>query len=619
MNDMRICLNMIVKNESAVISRCLESLKHILSYWVIVDTGSDDDTREKILETMTGIDGELHDRPWINFGHNRTEALQLAAGKGDYYLIIDADEELSFDASFSWPQLTADAYFIETKMGGTSYQRIQLVKASIPWRYEGVLHEYIHSDHMKTTAVLQNVFNLPHPDGARSSDPDKYRHDARLLEKALLDEPGNMRYVFYLAQSYRDAGETELAIHYYQQRVDMQGWPEEVWYSLYQIALLRQRKSEDWSMVLSAYLNAFTYRPSRMEPLYHIATYYRGLGQHHLALMYALPAENCQLPEDLLFVEKPIYEYLLPMELAIAAHWAGRYDLALAANNKILSNPLVPAAVFDQSLINREYTLEKVTPRIPFSGKKNRIKVGILFYNAGHFLDNCISSLLRQDYDNFEMIFIDDCSTDNAADHIPADDPRVTVIRNETNKGGAWNLHQCLLRCQPDDIFFQLDGDDWLACDDALSYVNRFFEETACWVMHGQFRFVTGFHGMARPFASENEFRRLRRDWNSPAPRIFRAGIYHRIADQDPAYTCMRNVNGDWYREAMDVAMIYPVFELAGFHRTRFNPKLLYVYNNNNPLNVHKARRPQEHANHLEISAKRPFAQISDYRYSDSQ
>ncbi|MCW3084633.1 MAG: glycosyltransferase [Bacteroidetes bacterium] len=616
--NVRICLNMIVRNEAAVIRRCLESVMPYISSWVIVDTGSTDDTKEIIRECLKDLNGELHERPWKNFGHNRSEALELAKGKGDYILIIDADEVLVFNRGFQWPAFDKDGYFIETKLGITSYPRMQLVDNRLHWKFISVLHEYIYSSEMKSTETLLNVYNHPHTDGARSNDPNKYKRDALVLENALLDEPGNSRYVFYLAQSYRDAGEMDLALKNYEKRVTLGGWPEEVWFSLYQIGLMSMERGEEWEITKDKLLKAYEYRPSRAEPLYRIAMYYRNKERYDLTFLYAEKGAQIPIPaKDILFIEKNVYEYLLPMELAISAHWIGRHDLALAANNKILAARQAPVpAIFEQTIINRNYTLDKTIKRKPFSGKKNKIKVAVLFYNCGGYLDNCISSLLKQDYDNFEMIFIDDASTDGSHERIPTDDPRITLIRNTENKGGAWNLHQSLLRCQPDDIFFQLDGDDWLSCNDALSHVNRFYEETSCWVMYGQFMLADGTYGLSRPFTDSSDFRNMRHDWISPVPRTFRAGLYHRIADQDPAYDCMRDTKGEWYREAMDVAMIYPVLELAGFENVKFNTRTLYVYNNENPLNVHKTKRDKEGRNHLEIGAKRPFARIADYRFS---
>ena len=76
-----ICLNMIVKDEQSIIAKNLASAKQIIDYWVIVDTGSTDGTQEEIRRCMQGVPGELHERPWVDFEHNRNEALALARGK----------------------------------------------------------------------------------------------------------------------------------------------------------------------------------------------------------------------------------------------------------------------------------------------------------------------------------------------------------------------------------------------------------------------------------------------------------------------------------------------------------------------------------------------------------
>lgn len=88
---MRLCLNMIVRDKAAVIERCLASVRPHIDAWVIVDTGSVDDTPERILRALQGVPGELHHRPWRDFAHNRNEALELARSHGDWLLFIDAD------------------------------------------------------------------------------------------------------------------------------------------------------------------------------------------------------------------------------------------------------------------------------------------------------------------------------------------------------------------------------------------------------------------------------------------------------------------------------------------------------------------------------------------------
>ena len=242
MSSPRICLNMIVKDEAKVIGRCLASVRPFIDAWVIVDTGSSDGTQDIVRELLADLPGELHERPWRDFGHNRSEAITLARGRGDYLFFIDADEVLELPQTFQRPVLGSDAYALQVSYGATRYQRVCLVANHIPWRWEGVLHEYLACDRAFERQALKGPRVRVYSDGARSQQDVavKYAADARVLEAALALDPGNRRYVFYLAQSYRDAGEREAALVQYDRRAAMEGWDEEVWYSLYQSALLAE-------------------------------------------------------------------------------------------------------------------------------------------------------------------------------------------------------------------------------------------------------------------------------------------------------------------------------------------------------------------------------------------
>ena len=219
-----ICLNMIVRNERSVMKRCLESVLPWIDAWVVVDTGSSDGTQEVVREVLKDLPGALYERPWVDFSYNRTEALKLAKPWGDFALFIDADEELIVEKNFCWPDLQKMIYVTRVHLKELSAYRELLVDNRYDWYWEGVLHEQIYCRALiNECGVIENAYNLSHPDSFRNLDREKFRKDADLLKKGLMKEPANSRYVFYLAQTLAAMGSWEEALGYYALRSRMGG------------------------------------------------------------------------------------------------------------------------------------------------------------------------------------------------------------------------------------------------------------------------------------------------------------------------------------------------------------------------------------------------------------
>lgn len=355
-----VCLNMIVKNETPVIRRCLKTVMPLIDYWVIVDTGSTDGTQDMIREFMKDIPGELHERPWVNFAHNRNEALKLAKDKADYLLFIDADEIFAYGDDFKLPDLDMDFYFMTTDYNKTYYARVQMVKSCLNWNWEGVVHEAIICHQAHLSGYIENIFNVVNTDGARSGDPLKFHKDAALLEAALKEDPSSTRNTFYLAQSYRDAGEYEKAMQNYLKRIKMGGWNEEIYFSLYQVALIKENLNYPENEVINAYELAYRYRPTRIEPLYHLANYYRKHGNHLAAYLTARKGLMIPPSKDLLLVEHWAQDYGLLMEMSIAAYWIEFYEEAKLASLKLLQNAILPPSFRTAVLQNLDFIDSKL-------------------------------------------------------------------------------------------------------------------------------------------------------------------------------------------------------------------------------------------------------------------
>ncbi|MBY0441088.1 MAG: glycosyltransferase [Mycobacteriaceae bacterium] len=335
----KICLNMIVRNEAHVIQETLNEVAPYLSAWVIVDTGSDDGTQELIKRHMAalGIPGELHERPWLNFGHNRSEALLLAQGHGDYIWVVDADDKPSGTIDFT--QLSADIYSMRIAQEGDVYWRPQLFRAGLPIRYEGVVHEYVVCDAPNVLVRLEGNYHIESRRlGARNLDPQKYARDRDLLLAEIERDPDDPRSVFYLAQSYYDLGDFVNACEWYARRAEMSGWSEETYLALYRQAEALSCLDAPWPDVQDAYLRAWEFRPTRAEALYAIALRYRQDQRYQLGYLFARHAAEIPFPDtDELFVRRDIHGWRAIDEQAVCGSWIGKYAEAFTLWRQLLA------------------------------------------------------------------------------------------------------------------------------------------------------------------------------------------------------------------------------------------------------------------------------------------
>lgn len=353
---------MIVKDESKVITRCLDSVKPIIDYWVIMDTGSKDGTQEIIRNHMKDIPGELYERPWKNFGESRSEAFELAKGKGDYILFMDADDILKFENDAVMPNLTLDLYNFWRGVEGFTYLKPQLVKGNLPWKWVGVTHEYLACDVCYTSGILQNIKYVSCDGGARSHDPKKFWKNVKLLKEGLKKEPNNARYAFYLAESYRDAGEKAKALEWYQKRIDMGGWDEEVFWSKLQLGHMMRALGLPDTLVLDCYMRAFNFRPHRAEPIYYLAELYNKMGLYANAYECLKMLQTVSKPaeRDYLFNEDWVEEYGLLFQLSICSFYVAKYQESLDACDRLLSMKNLPDSWRELTKKNRIFPSEKL-------------------------------------------------------------------------------------------------------------------------------------------------------------------------------------------------------------------------------------------------------------------
>lgn len=207
-----------------------------------------------------------------------------------------------------------------------------------------------------------------------------------------------------------------------------------------------------------------------------------------------------------------------------------------------------------------------------------------------------LNSVFSQQYRNYRVIYIDDCSPDNTGQLVNEYvkllnmENKITVIINAERNGALANIYKAAHLCQPHEIIVNLDGDDWLAHPFVLNHLNAIYQDSNVWLTYGQFQWwpkkVPGFcHAVPPHILEEGRIRDY--GWVTTALRTYYAGLYQKIKTEDLLY------NDTFFPMAWDLAIMFPMVEMAGTH-CKFVDEILYIYNNESSLNDHKVNGNQQ-------------------------
>ena len=320
---MKLVLVLMVRNESRILERCLKAVEHVVDAYCITDTGSTDDTCDIARKWLETHPGRLVENTWVDFGTNRTlsfrHAKEFVEATMDptttYGLLLDADMEF-VSGRLLEQDLQDSGYTVVQVAGNLEYPNTRLIRMDQPGICKCVTHEYWQVDAKPITKEV--CFIVDRNDGGCKND--KFERDCMLLERGLREEPDNVRYMFYLAQTYHCMGRHEDSIEMYKRRAAAGGWFEEVWYSYYMIA--QEYLALDNVIEFEAWmLRAMSFHPARAEAAYKLTKKFREMGQHYKAYHYLEIGAPKLRPSDALFIEKDIYEGLFDYERSILDYY----------------------------------------------------------------------------------------------------------------------------------------------------------------------------------------------------------------------------------------------------------------------------------------------------------
>jgi glycosyltransferase involved in cell wall biosynthesis len=247
------------------------------------------------------------------------------------------------------------------------------------------------------------------------------------------------------------------------------------------------------------------------------------------------------------------------------------------------------------------------------SAIKNKFKIVVPSYNNEKFIEFNLASILNQTYTNYDVLYINDASTDNTYEsvkNIVGNLPNWKIINNTTNMGACYNYTQYLNNFidSPNDILVHLDGDDWFYDDTVLEKLNNFYNKKDCWMTYGGFLCYNSNNEATIPYPQSTPYPKFihnnkfyRQDvWRASHLRTFRAFLFNKINQND----FISKIDNKYYWHASDLAWQYPCLEMCGEDKIGVVDFYTHVYNQTNENRIRTAEREDRSNQKYEIEIR---------------
>lgn len=377
-SDPLLVIVLMIKNEEQVIEQTLQPYVDAgIQSFFIFDTGSTDNTVEVTKEYFAKRNTQsafIEQEPFIDFATSRNRALQLAQQKfpsASFFLMPDAEWYMHnvqglIEFCHKEKNNKEPVYLVRIGDDNFEFYTPRLIRAASNVQFIGAIHEVLNCS--AGSKVPSTVFFALQPSSAgKEKSAQRWLRDVDILLKKYQENPLDSRNLFYLAQTYSCLGKWEQAYKYYWERTRLIGWPEEDYVALYKLAMVAEHLADkhnpaSWAEPLHYYLQAYSKRPQRAEPLVKIAQHYLDLDNMHLAFCFARQACMIDYPQDdILFVEKELYDYTRYDILGRCAWYVGQFDIGEeAARNALKVRPYMSHLHKNLAFyVNRRTSLEE--------------------------------------------------------------------------------------------------------------------------------------------------------------------------------------------------------------------------------------------------------------------
>lgn len=205
---------------------------------------------------------------------------------------------------------------------------------------------------------------------------------------------------------------------------------------------------------------------------------------------------------------------------------------------------------------------------------QNKFIIICCSYNNEDWVETHLESILEQTYTNYEVIYVNDASTDNTLEQVNkmvGKDKRFHIINNKENLDSPTNYfkytYEFMHNRDENEILVELCGDDWFATPTVLEQLNDVYNKTDCWLTYGGMRVWNGGEDIVMPNPQNSNYDPFihkhalyRKDhWRAGHLHSFRWFLHKAFKPQD----AVSMIDHQLYKHAIDLQLQFSIMEMV--------------------------------------------------------